>query len=143
VRVEYENGVIEEYTYDEAGNRTTFVRAGTMDSDGDGITDNEDNCVDVYNPDQRDTNSEEDDNLSVPGIQHYGNICDPDFDNDGIVSIWDFNEWRRYAGESVPSCPENIDLDGDGFCWIQDFNIWRMYYGNPPGPGIGGVGEVE
>ncbi len=108
-----------------------------VDSDGDGIPDSRDNCREVYNPDQRDTNSGEDDNLSIAGEQHYGNICDPDFDNDGIVSIWDFNEWRKYAGETVPACPEDVDLNGDGFCWIQDFNIWRLYYGSPPGPGIG------
>ena len=107
------------------------------DMDGDGIPDDEDNCREVSNPDQRDTNSAEDDNLSVAGEQHYGNICDPDFDNDGIVSIFDFNEWRKYAGQTVPDCPEDVDLNGDGFCWIQDFNIWRMYYGSPPGPGIG------
>jgi len=115
----------------------SFAKASGVDSDGDGIPDNLDNCRDVSNSDQRDTNSGEDDNTSKTGVQHYGNICDPDFDNDGIVSIIDFNEWRMYVGQSVPPAPEDIDLDGDGIIWIQDYNIWRQYYNSAPGPGIG------
>jgi len=108
-----------------------------VDSDGDGVPDSEDNCIDVANPDQVDSNLDEDDNSTKAGDQHYGNACDPDFDNNGIVNIIDFNEWRKYTGQSVPPAPASIDISGDGLIWIQDFNIWRQYYGKDPGPGIG------
>jgi hypothetical protein len=108
-----------------------------VDSDGDGVPDDQDNCIEVPNPDQADANSGEDDNIAKAGEQHYGNKCDPDFDNSGIVNIIDFNEWRKYTGQSVPPAPESIDISGDGLIWIQDFNIWRQYYGKAPGPGVG------
>ncbi|MBI4688579.1 MAG: choice-of-anchor D domain-containing protein [Nitrospirae bacterium] len=107
------------------------------DADGDGVGNVCDNCRLVANPDQYDSNSLEDDNTSKPGIQHYGNKCDPDFNNDGVVSITDFNEWKKYKGQPVPPAPAGIDLNGDNFIWIQDYNIWRSYYGKPPGPGVG------
>jgi hypothetical protein len=43
------------------------------DNDGDGIADAGDNCPDVYNPDQADTNG-----------TGRGDACDPDDDNDGV-----------------------------------------------------------
>ncbi|MBI5056234.1 MAG: thrombospondin type 3 repeat-containing protein [Nitrospirae bacterium] len=107
------------------------------DSDGDKVGDVCDNCRLVANPDQRDSNSADDDNLSVAGTQHYGDLCDPDFDNTGFVNIIDYNEWRRWSGQTVPPAPAYVDLDGNGTVWIQDFNIWRKYYGKAPGPGIG------
>ncbi|MBC8412839.1 MAG: DUF3466 family protein [Nitrospira sp.] len=106
------------------------------DTDGDGIGNVCDNCVERANPDQRDTNSDEDDNLYIPGRQHYGNICDPDVNNDGIVAINDYIIWRNYAGQLVDDSNADMDLDGDGAIWIGDLNVWRMHYGRTPGPGV-------
>ncbi|MBI4688580.1 MAG: S8 family serine peptidase [Nitrospirae bacterium] len=122
---------------DSADNCINTSNSNQTDTDGDGVGDVCDNCRLVANSDQTDSNSYEDDNITKPGIQHYGNKCDPDFDNDGVVSIKDFNEWKKYKGQSVPPAPANIDLNGDNFIWIQDYNIWRSYYGKPPGPGVG------
>ncbi|MBI4707275.1 MAG: peptidoglycan DD-metalloendopeptidase family protein [Candidatus Omnitrophica bacterium] len=109
-----------------------------MDADLDGVPDSVDNCRLVANSDQRDSNYPEDDNLNKAGIQHYGDLCDPDFDNNGLVNIIDFNEWRKWAGKTIQQgAPAYVDLDGNGTVWIQDFNIWRKYYGKAPGPGIG------
>jgi len=107
------------------------------DSDRDTLGDACDNCRDISNADQRDTNAGEDDNTSLPGIQHYGNACDPDFDNDGSVSLGDFNEWRQYYRQSVPPASPDLDLDDSGNVGLGDFNIWRQYYRSAPGPGIG------
>ncbi|MBI5055621.1 MAG: hypothetical protein HZB61_03265 [Nitrospirae bacterium] len=112
--------------------------ADQADADSDGAGDLCDNCRLVSNPDQMDGNAAEDDNKAVAGIQHYGNLCDPDFDESGFVNIIDFNEWRRWTGKTVQQgAPAYIDLDGNGTVWIQDFNIWRKFYGKAPGPGVG------
>jgi subtilisin family serine protease len=114
-----------------------LLSLGMEDSDGDGVGDESDNCTEVANPDQRDTNSGEDDNTSVAGEQHYGNICDPDFNNDGIVDKLDKREMRKYIRQTVPPAPEDVDLDGDGLIGRNDVDILRSYKRNAPGPGIG------
>jgi hypothetical protein len=160
-RVEYDNGMVIEYFYDEVGNKERKVVTRTLaDSDGDGFTDKEDNCPDIYNidqsdgdsdgvgdecdncrdvanPDQRDTNSGEDDNLSIEGEQHYGDICDPDFNNNGIAGLDDFNEFRRYFRRTVPPAPAEVDMNGNGIIGFDDFGIWRKYFRKAPGPGVG------
>jgi len=107
------------------------------DIDSDGVGDVCDNCRNVANANQRDTNSDEDDNTSKAGIQHYGNICDPDFNNNGLVGLEDFNTWRAYYRQTVPPAPDDIDLNGNGNIDLGDHNIWRQYYRKTPGPGIG------
>jgi hypothetical protein len=84
-----------------------------------------------------DSNSGNDDNSSLAGDQHYGNVCDPDFDNDGLVTLRDFSVWRQYFRQLSPPAPEYVDLDGNGFIGLSDFSIWRRYYRSSPGPGIG------
>ncbi|MBI5099056.1 MAG: hypothetical protein HZB30_07420 [Nitrospirae bacterium] len=106
------------------------------DTDGDGVGDACDNCRYVFNPDQLDSNSEEDDNTSIPGIQHYGNVCDPDFDNNGIVSKKDKLKLKKYYGKDLPENKDYMDLDGDAIISKEDINIWRKYFRNSPGPGL-------
>ncbi len=93
-----------------------------------------DNCKLVSNPDQKDDNAAEDDNTSVAGIQHYGDLCDPDFDNDGQVTLTDYATWRMYYRQNVPPAPAYVDLDGDNLVGLSDYAIWRKYYRGVPGP---------
>ncbi|QQR81238.1 MAG: thrombospondin type 3 repeat-containing protein [Deltaproteobacteria bacterium] len=64
------------------------------DTDGDGIGDNEDNCIQVANVDQADFDND-----------HQGDACDTDDDNDGLSDV---NE------AALGSNPHNPDTDGDG-----------------------------
>ena len=71
----------------------TFRSAGT-DMDSDGILDGDDNCIDSFNPDQMDTDSD--------GI---GNVCDDDDDNDGVAD----------ENDAFPlDDSETLDTDADG-----------------------------
>lgn len=96
-----------------------FGRAPDLDTDNDGLLDNEDNCTLVPNPDQRNTDGD-----------RYGNICDPDFDNNEFVGGPDFVYFRSRLQTADP----DADLNGDGIVNFGDFQIMRPYFGGPPGP---------
>lgn len=66
-----------------------------VDTDGDGIPDENDNCPETYNPDQADMDGDT-----------IGDVCDPDRDGDGIANDTD----------NCPdvSNPDQLDSNGDG-----------------------------
>lgn len=73
---------------------TTFDFEFVKDTDGDGIKDNQDNCVNAANADQ--ANSDGDD---------FGDVCDTDDDNDGVLD----------EDDDFPFDPtESVDTDNDG-----------------------------
>ena len=67
------------------------------DQDGDGIADTMDNCTLTPNPGQRDTDRD-----------GYGNACDADLNNDGVVDLTDFDLFTSVgftvAPEDRPFC---------------------------------------
>jgi YD repeat-containing protein len=89
------------------------------DTDGDGVPDGFDNCTLVANPRQRDTDHD-----------GYGNRCDADFDNNGIVNFADLAYIKAHFGTSDP----NADLDGNGIVNFADLAITKSLFGKPPGP---------
>ncbi len=99
--------------------------ARAQDRDNDGVPDGADSCVEVANPDQRDTDSD-----------GFGNACDPDYDNNGAVGIPDFNTLRSQFGKSSddPDFDPDVDHNGDEAVGIPDFNVLRSFFGLPPGP---------
>lgn len=99
----------------------TFVPVGAVDEDNDGADDSADNCLGLANPGQQDTNGD-----------GYGNLCDPDLNNDGIVNATDFNLLRAAFFTSGPGL--DADFNQDGFVNFGDLAILRKYYGGAPGP---------
>jgi len=90
-----------------------------VDADGDGVPDDIDNCLGVFNPDQRDTNG-----------NGFGNRCDADFNGDGVVNFADLAILR---GRFTTSDPD-ADLNGDGVVNFADLAIFQSLFGRPPGP---------
>ncbi|MEN8763507.1 MAG: thrombospondin type 3 repeat-containing protein, partial [Thiogranum sp.] len=101
------------------------------DADSDGIPDSSDNCILVANgpliPDaggniQLDTDGD-----------GYGNICDPDFDQNGVVTLVDFAILFDVFGSST--APDQ-DLNGNGVVDPTDLSILKTYLAQelPPGP---------
>jgi hypothetical protein len=91
------------------------------DADDDGLIDRQDNCTLVDNPSQCDTNGD-----------GYGNHCDADLDNNGIVNQIDLGILRGEYGSTAPNNDE--DLDCNGVVNQIDLGILRNSLGKPPGP---------
>ena len=83
---------------DSEGNvRDTYRLAKRLDSDGDGVTDDDDNCPDVANADQTDTDGDGE-----------GDACDSDDDDDGVAD--DDDAYPLDATRSVDETPPGIDV---------------------------------
>jgi hypothetical protein len=90
------------------------------DTDGDGIADSRDNCTTVKNADQRDSDGD-----------GYGDACDADANNDGIVNSIDLAILRANFGLRGAS---RADLNGDGVVNALDLALLRRLIGTRPGP---------
>ncbi|MFK7886800.1 MAG: endo alpha-1,4 polygalactosaminidase [Gammaproteobacteria bacterium] len=93
--------------------------AYAIDSDGDTIDDNADNCTLVSNSDQRDTDAD-----------GYGNLCDADLNNDGVINVIDLGLFRDVFFSADP----DADFDGDGVVNVIDLGILRASFFGAPGP---------
>lgn len=98
-----------------------IVQSETTDSDGDRIPDFCDNCTLVANPDQHDSNND-----------GYGNACDADLDNNGIV---DRRDQKILSGQLGRMGDElDADFNGDRVVDKADLRILKRNMGKPPGP---------
>ena len=68
-----------------------------------GVGDSDDNCTEVPNTDQADTD-----------LDGYGNACDGDFDQDGTVTAIDFNDYMMPAYIAGFDGGEGTDMNGSG-----------------------------
>lgn len=89
------------------------------DQDGDGVVDSADNCIEVANPAQRDSNGD-----------GYGNYCDADLDGNLRINMADFILLRNKLGSQDP----DADLNGDGIVNVVDFILLRNRLNTVPGP---------
>ena len=91
-----------------------------VDTDGDGVPDDEDNCTAVPNSDQRDTNGD-----------GFGNICDADLNNDLIVNATDLG---LFKADFFAVGDLDADFNGDGVVNAIDLGIIKGGFFQPPGP---------
>ena len=94
--------------------------AAPPDLDRDGMPDPLDNCVEVSNADQLDSDDD-----------GFGNACDPDLDQDGVVDADDLDAFELcFLSDTTPEC----DFDGDGRVSFDDLAIMREMFRRAPGP---------
>ena len=89
------------------------------DTDGDGVADPDDNCLEHANPAQRDTDGD-----------GYGNRCDADFNGDAAVNFLDLGIMKSRFFTADP----DADLNGDGAVNFLDLGILKSLFFKPPGP---------
>ena len=107
-----------------AGTAIAGPTAPSGDTDGDGVENAFDNCTNVGNTTQADTNHDGcGDSCSV--------TCD--FTGDKTVGSSDFNILRANFGMNVTP-GTNGDCDGTGVVGSPDFNLLRAQFGMSTGP---------
>jgi len=96
-----------------------------QDTDGDGVLDSDDNCIDEPNASQTDTN-----------YDGFGNACDADYWNDGLVDEVDFEIFVKAFGSSTgnPNFNPDVDSNDDGVIGVSDFGLLGSQTNGPPGP---------
>jgi hypothetical protein len=106
-------------------NDMNVVTTRDVDSDGDGWLDGVDDCRDVANASQLDSDRD-----------GFGNACDGDFDGDGFVGSDDLQRQERAFGKrrGEAGYDEATDLNADGVVGLPDRNALVRMLGGPPGP---------
>ena len=94
-------------------------RASCTDADADGVDDTTDNCTQVANADQYDGDGD-----------GYGNLCDADLNNSGLVTTADYTILRNRLNTSDPVA----DLNHSGLVTSTDYTILRNLLNRRPGP---------
>jgi len=96
-----------------------FVCEAPADADSDGVIDSLDNCTEVANPDQTDSNGD-----------GYGNICDADLDNNGVINFLDVSLFSA----AFLSDDADADLNSDGVVNFIDLSLLSESFLGTPGP---------
>ncbi len=90
-----------------------------IDPDGDGLVDWKDNCRNVANPSQQDTDGDK-----------YGNACDADFNNDGIVNSLDIGLLKQMF---LTTGDVQADMNGDQYVNSLDLGLFKARFLQPLG----------
>jgi len=88
--------------------------------DNDGFLDVDDNCTLVANDGQQDIDGD-----------NYGNACDADFNNDGIVNSLDTGLFKV---DFFTTGPQVTDLNSDNIVNSLDLGLFKKRMAAPPGP---------
>ncbi|MDH5388254.1 MAG: hypothetical protein OEY06_07385 [Gammaproteobacteria bacterium] len=89
------------------------------DTDADGVLAYDDNCDNLSNPDQQDTDAD-----------GFGNGCDADFNNDGVVNSLDIGFFRSMF---FTSGNIDADLNADGVVNSLDIGLFKTRFFISPG----------
>lgn len=89
------------------------------DMDTDWVKDFMDNCTEVMNEDQYDSNSD-----------GYGNVCDADLTNDGVINFLDLGVMKSVFF----TADADADLNGDNNVNFIDLAIMKAAFFGEPGP---------
>jgi hypothetical protein len=92
------------------------------DFDGDGVRDIFDNCSEIPNPAQDDTDADD-----------CGNLCDADYDNSGTVGWVDFGIFGQCFQSDNELC-QHVEPIGDRAVGFADFGFFAGAFGSAPGP---------
>lgn len=90
------------------------------DQDNDGIIDSSDNCLNIANADQRDTDGD-----------GFGNACDADLDNDCVVQCTDAALMQSAFYQTGDL---DADLNGDKVVNFLDLAVLKDAFFEAPGP---------
>ena len=90
-----------------------------IDIDCDGVLNGQDNCANVPNQLQRDTDAD-----------GFGNRCDADFDQNCVVNALDLGRLKTSFFTANP----DADLDGSGVVNATDLGLFKSLFFLPPGP---------
>lgn len=111
------------------------INTVNADCDNDGVLNKDDNCVFIPNKAKRHVQLDTD-------LDHYGNVCDPDLNNDNIVNADDFKQWLGNSADTSgwlsicgnPLYIQSSDFNGD--CKIDklDSDILIEFLFKKPGP---------
>ena len=101
------------------------------DTDGDGVQNNIDNCDAATNASQLDSDDD-----------GYGNACDGDFNQDGVVGGPDFTIFAGAFGTSEGDVgfSHPVDCNGDGIIGGPDFTCFAIQFNNLRAGTSGGPG---
>jgi len=101
------------------------AQAQVQDTDGDGVPDSVDNCLDIPNGPNESSNQVDTDE------DGFGNRCDPDLNNDGLIAGKDVT---IFLGNAIGGGFPELDFNGDGLGTGADWAILVGFMNRPPGP---------
>lgn len=105
--------------------RANIDNFAVPDADEDTVPDDLDNCIDVPNSDQLDSDGD-----------LYGNACDTDLNNDCVSNAVDLGLLRVafFASDGDPNWNPAADFNGDGTVNVVDLGTLRATFFGAPGP---------
>jgi len=94
-------------------------------SDGDGVPDDADNCLNKFNAAQDDTDHD-----------YCGNLCDADYNQDGRVGIGDFGKCLApfFGLPNSELCQHVEPISPNSVVNVADFGYFSSAFGGIPGP---------